>query len=223
MMSKVQCAFCFEKLHSRGEMWRKGRECKFQNIAHRSFDIINNLHPCTRQLLPDISSFSTWRFNWFNLWRKSLSFCCQPRYTSAGHDVCYTQFSMPDIKVKLDNALNQSRIAFCTALGIQFVASRWRIVHQPHSGEKDERKEQGDPNWPNWSRKSFRWHRSRKFLQEAIYNNGPPAGRTCNNHSAKASFSHIGWPTPTILEMLSMKRVREFSVVIPVCVQSRVG
>ena len=28
----------FRKLHSRGERGRKGRECKFQNNAHKTFD-----------------------------------------------------------------------------------------------------------------------------------------------------------------------------------------
>ena len=35
----------FRKLHSRGERGRKGRECKLQNRAHRTFDIRNNFTP----------------------------------------------------------------------------------------------------------------------------------------------------------------------------------
>ena len=34
------------KLHRRGERGRKVRECKFQNKAHKNFDIINNMAPC---------------------------------------------------------------------------------------------------------------------------------------------------------------------------------
>ena len=30
----------FGKFHHRGERGRKGRECKFPNIEHRTFDII---------------------------------------------------------------------------------------------------------------------------------------------------------------------------------------
>ena len=35
----------FVKLHHRGEKGRKGRECKFPKIAHRTFDIINSWPP----------------------------------------------------------------------------------------------------------------------------------------------------------------------------------
>ena len=35
----------FLKLHHRGERGRKGRECKFPKIAHRTFDPINSWPP----------------------------------------------------------------------------------------------------------------------------------------------------------------------------------
>ena len=38
MISKVMPVL-FRKLHHRGDMGRKGRECKFPKIAHRTFDI----------------------------------------------------------------------------------------------------------------------------------------------------------------------------------------
>ena len=42
--AKIQRTF-FWNLHSRGERGRKGRECEFQNNAHRTFDQINNFSP----------------------------------------------------------------------------------------------------------------------------------------------------------------------------------
>ena len=38
----------FEKLHHRGERGRKGRECKFPKIAHRTFDPINSWPPVSK-------------------------------------------------------------------------------------------------------------------------------------------------------------------------------
>ena len=35
----------FWNLHSRGVRGRKGRECKFQNVAHRAFDLRSNSTP----------------------------------------------------------------------------------------------------------------------------------------------------------------------------------
>ena len=45
MMSKVQCLFCSESCTTEGRGGEKGREFKFQKIAHRTFDIIFSWPP----------------------------------------------------------------------------------------------------------------------------------------------------------------------------------
>ena len=45
MGSKVQCLLLFLKLHHRGERGRKGKECKFPKIEHRTFDPIISWPP----------------------------------------------------------------------------------------------------------------------------------------------------------------------------------
>ena len=48
----------FGNLHSRGEMGRKGRECKFYNKAHRTFEPGNNSNPVFHNLICVFKTFN---------------------------------------------------------------------------------------------------------------------------------------------------------------------
>ena len=65
------------KLHARGERGRKGRECKFPKIAHRTFDTIHSWPPVHG---PDTES--KWGFNFFSI-NQILHFARSPRAVSA--------------------------------------------------------------------------------------------------------------------------------------------
>lgn len=73
------------KLHPRGERGRKGRECKFPKIAHRTFDTINSWPPVYMLF----STFDT------ALGLDSISIACKFCGTCCTFENCATTFARP--------------------------------------------------------------------------------------------------------------------------------